>query len=101
MELVERRIYLIRGEKVMLFADLAELYQVETRTLNQAVRRNLDRFPEDFMFQLSKGELENWVSQFVISNPAAKMSLRIPPLLLPNSASRCCPPCSAANARSR
>ncbi len=55
---IERRICLIRGEKVMLDADLAALYQVETKTLNRAVRRNLARFPDDFMFQLSKEELE-------------------------------------------
>jgi hypothetical protein len=79
VELVERRIYLIRGQKVMLDADLAELYQVLTKALNQAVRRNLDRFPEDFMFQLSKEELENWRSQFVTSNPAAQMGLRYLP----------------------
>jgi ORF6N domain len=57
-ESIERRICLIRGEKVMLDADLAVLYQVETKTLNRAVRRNLARFPDDFMFQLSKEELE-------------------------------------------
>ncbi len=53
VELIERRIYLIRGQKVTLDFDLAELYQVETRALNQAVKRNADRLPEDFMFQLS------------------------------------------------
>jgi hypothetical protein len=63
----------------MLDSDLAELYQVETRALNQAVKRNPNRFPEDFMFQLTKEELENWRSQIVISNPAAKRSLRQPP----------------------
>jgi hypothetical protein len=63
----------------MLDADLAELYQVETRALIQAVKRNLDRFPEDFMFQLNQEELENWRSQIVMSNPAAKMGLRRPP----------------------
>ena len=64
----------------MLDSDLAELYQVETRALNQAVRRNSDRFPDDFMFQLTTEELENWKSQIVISNPAAKMGLRKRPL---------------------
>lgn len=78
-ELIERRIYVIRGQKVMLDSDLAELYQIETRALNQAVNRNLDRFPEDFMFQLSAAELENWRSQIVMSNPAAKMGVRRPP----------------------
>ena len=79
VEMIERRIYLIRGQKVMLDSDLAELYQVPTKALNQAVRRNLDRFPDDFMFQLSKDELENWRSQIVTSNPAAQMGLRRPP----------------------
>jgi phage regulator Rha-like protein len=68
VELIERRIYLIRGQKVMLSPDLAELYQVETRALVQAVKRNLDRFPVDFMFQLSPNEYENLKSQFVISS---------------------------------
>jgi mRNA-degrading endonuclease RelE of RelBE toxin-antitoxin system len=54
--LIERRIHLIRGQKVMLDADLAELYQVDTRALNQAVRRNRDRFAEDFVFQLTAEE---------------------------------------------
>ena len=54
-ELIQRRIYLIR-QQVMLDSDLAELYEVETKNLNKAVRRNLDRFPEDFMFQLAKTE---------------------------------------------
>jgi len=79
VELIERRIYVIRGQKVMLDSDLADLYQVETRALNQAVNRNLDRFPGDFMFQLSKEELENWRSQIVMSNSDAKMGLRRPP----------------------
>src|ERR1022692_2618330 len=68
VELVERRIYLIRGQKVMLDSDLAELYQVETRALIQAVKRNMDRFPEDFMFQLTQEETESLRSQIVISN---------------------------------
>lgn len=75
-ELIEKRIYLVRGQKVMLDSDLAELYGVETRVLVQGVKRNLERFPDDFMFQLSKEELELWRSQIVISNPAAKMALR-------------------------
>jgi hypothetical protein len=66
---VETLIRVVRGRKVMLDADLAALYQVETRALNQAVRRNLDRFPEDFMFQLSREEAEGLRSQNVISNP--------------------------------
>ena len=65
-ELIERRIYVIRGQKVMLDSDLAELYKVQTRALNQAVRRNEDRFPEDFMFQLTDDEAAALRSQFVI-----------------------------------
>ena len=68
VQLIERRIYLIRGHKVMLDSHLADLYQVETRVLNQAVRRNADRFPEDFMFQLTPEEIDSLRSQFVISN---------------------------------
>ena len=56
---IEKRILLIRGEKVMLDADLAELYSVETKSLLRSVRRNLERFPDDFMFQLSNEEFEN------------------------------------------
>ena len=63
---VESRILLIRGQKVMLDYDLAELYEVETRALKQAVRRNLDRFPADFMFELSPIEMRKLVSQNVI-----------------------------------
>ena len=74
-EVIERKIYLVRGKKVMLDRDLAFLYGVETRILNQAVKRNLDRFPEDFMFQLSKEETKNWISQIVISNKE-RMGLR-------------------------
>ena len=62
------RIHFIREQKVMLDRDLAELYGVETRILNQAVRRNIKRFPEDFMFQISEKELEILRSQFVISS---------------------------------
>ena len=59
VELIQRRIYLFRGEKVMLDADLAGLYKVPTKSLNLAVRRNADRFPADFMFQLTPVEFEN------------------------------------------
>jgi len=57
VERVEKAIFLIRGEKVMLDRDLAELYGVETRPLNQSVRRNLERFPDDFMFELTREEI--------------------------------------------
>jgi hypothetical protein len=75
-ERIERAILLLRGQKIMLDRDLAGMYGVETRVLVQAVKRNLSRFPPDFMFQLSASELAEWRSQFVISNPAAKMGLR-------------------------
>lgn len=67
VEMIERKIYLIRGHKVMLDRDLSELYGVETRVLNQAVRRNIERFPEDFMFTLSREEIMR-ISQIVISS---------------------------------
>jgi hypothetical protein len=76
---LERLIHVIRGQRVMLDADLAALYEVPTKALNQAVKRNLERFPEDFAFQLSKDELESWRSQIVTSNPGALMGLRRPP----------------------
>ena len=62
---IQKKIYTIRGEQVMLDSDLAEFYGIETRTLNQAVKRNIERFPEDFMFQLSDEEFENWKLQMV------------------------------------
>jgi len=65
---IRSKIHEIRGQKVMLDFDLAEMYQVETRVLNQSVKRNIRRFPGDFMFQLSKDEWENMTSQFVISS---------------------------------
>lgn len=68
VEIIERKIYLIRGHKVMLDRDLAELYQVPTRRLNEQVKRNLTRFPADFMFQLSDEEAENLRSQFATSS---------------------------------
>jgi len=72
-------IYLIRGQKVMLDRDLATLYGVETKVLKQAVKRNIERFPEDFMFELSKTEFTNWRSQIVTSN-RDKMGLRYTPM---------------------
>ena len=65
---IGERILTLRGKEVMLDRDLATLYQVETRTLNQAVKRNIERFPQDFMFQLSKNEFENLKSQIVTSS---------------------------------
>ena len=79
-ETIIGKIYLIRGVKVLIDRDLAELYGVDTRILNQAVKRNHKRFPDDFMFQLTKDELNNWKSQIVISNKE-KMGIRKPPLV--------------------
>lgn len=76
---IENRILLVRGQKVLLDSDLAALYAVETRVLNQAVKRNLERFPADFMFRLSAKEFENWRSQVVMSKPGAIMGLRRAP----------------------
>ena len=67
VEVIEKKIFLIRGQKVMLDRDLADLYDVETRVLNQAVQRNIKRFPNDFMFALTKEEIRN-ISQIVISS---------------------------------
>src|SRR5690349_16495809 len=64
---ISKQIYRVRGARVMLDSDLARLYQTETRILNQTVRRNAKRFPEDFMFQLHKDEFELLMSQIVIS----------------------------------
>lgn len=76
---IAERIFLIRRHRVMLDRDLALLYGLPTRVFNQAVKRHLNRFPEDFMFQLSPAELRDWMSQIVTSNPAVKMGLRKPP----------------------
>ena len=78
-EMVRGRILTIRGVQVLLDRDLAELYGVSTGALNQAVKRNSNRFPERFMFQLSEGEFQNWKSQIVISNlseTTVRMGLR-------------------------
>ena len=71
-EFIESKMYLIRGQKIMLDRDLAALYHVETKVLKQAVKRNLKRFPGDFMFVLSASELADWRSQFVTSNSDKK-----------------------------
>jgi len=77
---IESRIFSIRGQQVMIDRDLAELYGVETRVLNQAVKRNLERFPDAFIFQMNLEEFQNWKSQVVISN-TDKMGLRRPPFV--------------------
>ena len=68
LEQIKKSILEIRGKKVMLDMDLAIIYEVETRVLKQAVRRNIDRFPDDFMFELTAEELKNLTSQFVTSS---------------------------------
>jgi DNA-binding PadR family transcriptional regulator len=77
-EAIENRIYFLRGHKVMLDRDLASLYGVSTKILNQAVKRNRERFPGDFMFQLNRREKENWRSRIVTSN-SEKMGIRRAP----------------------
>jgi phage regulator Rha-like protein len=78
-ENIPGKIFMIRGQKVMVDRDLAELYGVETKQLKRAVRRNIDRFPSDFMFELNKKELEDWRCQIGTSN-SIKMGLRHQPM---------------------
>ena len=66
LEIIQQHIIELRGQKVMLDFHLADLYEIETRTLKQAVRRNSDRFPDDFMFELNESEIQYLVSQSVI-----------------------------------
>jgi chromosome condensin MukBEF ATPase and DNA-binding subunit MukB len=79
MERIQKRIYLIRGQKVMLDRDLAALYELPTKVLKQAVKRHADRFPDDFMFVLNRNEFLNWRSQFVTSN-SDRIGLRYAPM---------------------
>ena len=67
LQIIQNRIYEFRGQKVMLVRDLAEMYGVQTKVLNQAVKRNIERFPSDVMFQISSEEIQDWRSQFVTS----------------------------------
>ena len=83
-ERIEKAIYLIRGEKVMLDRDLAALYGVATKMLKQAVRRNPDRFPIDFMFVLDPSEFQHWRSKFVTAK-ADRKGLRYPPIAFTNT----------------
>jgi hypothetical protein len=101
VELIERRIYLIRRHKIMLDSDLADLYQVETKALNRAVHRNVSRFPGDFMFQLTAEEAESLRYQTGTSNVgrAAVAATCLTPS--PSTVWPCCPRCSVANAPSR
>lgn len=75
---IQNKIYEIRGQKVMLDFDLAKMYNVETRVLNQAVKRNIDRFPEDFMFQLDEKEWYNMSSQFVMTSKSKRPKSALP-----------------------
>ena len=79
-DLVVNKIFTIRDQKVMLDRDLAQLYQIETKRLKEAVRRNSNRFPSDFMFELTEVEFKNWRTQFASSN-SDKMGLRISPMV--------------------
>ncbi len=74
-EIITSKIYLVRDKKVMLDDDLAELYGVETRRLNEQVKRNIERFPEDFMFQLTKEEFDNLIFQFGTSSWGGRRKL--------------------------
>ncbi len=80
IEQIQNKIYFVRGQRVMIDRDLAEIYGVETRVLNQAVKRNSERFPDDFMFQMTDSEFHDWKSQIVISN-AINMGLRKKPFV--------------------
>ncbi len=78
LDKIQSKIYEVRGQKIMLDFDLAELYEVETRVLNQAVKRNIDIFPEDFMFQLTPSEWERMTSQIVMTFPAKRPKSALP-----------------------
>ena len=78
LQTIQNKIYEVRGQKVMLDFDLAELYDVETRVLKQAVRKNIDVFPDDFMFQLSKIEWKTMSSQFVMTYPIKRPKTALP-----------------------
>ena len=78
ISILQSKIHEFRGQKVMLDFDLAMLYKVETRVLNQAVKRNISRFPEDFMFQLTLEEMENMSSQFVTTYPSKRPKTALP-----------------------
>jgi len=80
-KMIEDMILLVRGEKVIVDRDIARLYGVPTKVLNQAVKRNIKRFPPDFMLQMTDNELKNWRAQIVTSNSSDKMGLRRAPYL--------------------
>ena len=74
-EVVVSKIFVVRGKKVMIDRDLAELYGVETKVLKQSVKRNINRFPDDFMFEMSENEFADWRREFVVT-PEDKKGLR-------------------------
>jgi len=78
LSIIQTKIYTIRNQKVMLDFDLAKMYSVETRVLNQAVKRNIERFPEDFMFQLNEYEWNNMSSQFVMTSKSKRPKSALP-----------------------
>lgn len=78
LDLIQNKIFEIRGQKVMLDFDLAEMYEVETRVLNQAIKRNIESFPKDFMFQLSAKEWETMSSQIVMTYPVKRPKTALP-----------------------
>ena len=78
LQFVQNKIYTIRNQRIMLDYDLAELYGVETRVLNQAVKRNIERFPEDFMFQLDENEWQSMSSQFVMTSKSKRPKSALP-----------------------
>jgi hypothetical protein len=95
-DIIERRIYLIRRQRVMLDSDLAEIYQVTTGNLNVAVRRNVSRFPKDFMFQLTRAEADSLLLQFARAR-RDEAAGRICHMASRSSVWPCSPPCSTAN----
>ena len=78
LSIIQNKIYELRGERIMLDFDLAELYEVETRIMNQSVKRNLDRFPRDFMFRVTSLEWETMSSQFVMTSPLKRLKKALP-----------------------
>ena len=100
-ERIERRIYLLRDRKVMLDSNLAELYQVPTSRLHEAVKRNLNRFPEDFMFQLTREEAEGLISQNAISKKGRGGRRNLPYAFTEHGVAMLSSVCSAAIGRCR
>lgn len=78
LQIIQSKIYEFRGYKIMLDFDLAEMYQVETRVLNQAVKRNINRYPDDFMFQLTKDEWTSMSSQIVMTSRSKRPKSALP-----------------------